>query len=170
MRWMVLLCAALLISSPLFARADEAKGDQKAKQIKIQGKFTEIIVDGDDNKSEKTIRIPPFLTLEGKKVSYRSGGAAGLVGNALTGAAPPTPYGFSMHLSVSRLEGDDLVLEMNVENSIASTDAQVVAASTVALSSTRKAKFGKPLRIVLEEDARGIARQWLDLTVTQADE
>ena len=169
MRWIVLLCAALIISSPSFARADEPKGDQKAKQIKIQGKFTEIIIDGAD-KTEKTIRIPPFLTLEGKKASYRSGGAAGLVGNALVGSAPPTPFGFSLNLSVTRLDGDDIILEMNVENSIASSDAQVVAASTVALNNTRKAKFGKPLRIVLEEDTRGIARQWLDLTVTQADE
>jgi len=169
MRWIVLLCAALQISSLSFARADEPKVDQKAKQIKIQGKFTEIIVDGDD-KTEKTIRIPPLLTLEGKKASFRSGGAAGLVGNAITGTASPTPFGFSLHLSVTRLEGDDIILEMSVENSIASSDAQVVAASTVALSNTRKAKFAKPLRIVLEEDTRGTPRQWLDLTVTQADE
>jgi hypothetical protein len=40
----------------------------------------------------------------------------------------------------------------------------------VAVHSVRKAKLGKALRIILEEDAKGSSRQWLDVTVVEADE
>ena len=171
MRWIVFLCAALLLvpGATLLSGADEPKVDPKAKQLKVQGKFTEIIVTGDD-KSETATRIPAFFTLEGKKSVFRSGGAVGIVGNAVIGAPPVTPFGFSLQLTVARLGGDDLLLEMTVENTQVSLDTKMTSAKTASLASARKAKLGKQLRIVLEEDARGAPRQWLELTIAEVDE
>jgi hypothetical protein len=170
MRWLLLLCAALLLGAGTTgpARADEPRVDPRAKQFKVQGKFTEIL-SADGEKTEVPVRIPAFFTVEGKKATFRSGGAVGVLANPDTGA-PIAPYGFSLQLAINRLGGDDLLLELAIDNNQLSGDGRATAARNVSLNTSRKAKSGKALRIVLEEDARGAPRQWLDLTVTEGDE
>jgi hypothetical protein len=169
MRWFLLVCAAVLLGAGTAgtARPDEPPVvNPRAKQFKVQGKFTEILVN-DGDKTEAPVRIPAFFTVEGKKATFRSGGATGVLGNGDTAGAP---YGFSLQLTITRLGGDELLLEMAIDNSQLSVDGKVTSARNVSLSTARKAKSGKALRLVLEEDARGGPRQWLDLTVTEGDE
>ncbi len=169
MRWFLLVCAAGLFSAGTSgsARADEPPAvNPRAKQFRVQGKFTEILVN-DGEKTEAPIRIPAFFTVEGKKATFRSGGATGVLGNPDAGGAP---YGFSLQLTITRLGGDEILLEMAIDNSQLSVDGKVTSARNVSLTTARKAKSGKALRIVLEEDARGGPRQWMDLTVTEGDE
>jgi hypothetical protein len=172
MRWLLLPCAALLVAAGTTrpAAADDVRVDPKAKQFKVQGKFTEVAMN-DGDKTEVPVRVPAFFTIEGKKATFRSGGASGvLAANPDTGAPVAAPYGFSLQLTISRLGGDDLLLDLAIENSQLAVDGKATAARNASLATTRKAKSGKPLRIVLEEDARGAPRQWLDLTVTESDE
>ncbi len=165
MRWMLYLATAAVLALGMTrpGAADEPKVDLKAKQFKVQGKFSEILP---DDKAETSTRIPAYYTLEGRKSTYHSGGL-GIHGNAVIGSEP-APYGFSLQLTIARAGGDDLVLDFALENSQLSGDAK--SAHTAALSTVRKAKVGKSLRIILEEDAKGVPRQWLDLTVSEADE
>jgi len=168
MRWILLLCAASLLGAAAqTVCADEPPVvNPRAKQFKVQGKFTEILVN-DGDKTESPVRIPAFFTVEGKKATFRSGGATGVLGN---GDAAGAPYGFSLQLTITRLGGDEILLEMAIDNSQLSVDGKVTSARNVSLSTARKAKGGKAVRLVLEEDARGGPRQWLDLTVTESDE
>jgi hypothetical protein len=175
MRKQLFLCAALMLLTGIGAAsaADEpakpAAVDAKNKQYKVQGKFVEIIVvDGD--KTETTTRIPAFVTLEGKKAAFHSGGSAALVGNAVIGTAKSEPYGFSMHLTVTPLGEADLVLDLSVENTQVTLDQKMTQAKSASLASTRKAKLAKSLKIVIEEDAKGVPRQWLEITIAEAAE
>jgi hypothetical protein len=169
MRWLILLAAlvALGLGTMRAAQADEPAVDPKAKQFRIQGRFTEIQVDGGD-KTESVTRVPALYTVEGRKVLFRSGTAAGLTANAINGGVIPVPSGLSLLVTVTRAGGDDLLLDLAVENT--QVDSKVIAAKSVAVHSVRKAKLGKALRIILEEDAKGSSRQWLDVTVVEADE
>jgi hypothetical protein len=171
MRWILLLCTALLLGAGTAARApaDEPRVDPRAKQFKVQGKFTEILVN-DGEKTEAPVRVPAFFTVEGKRATFRSGGAAGVLGSTDTGAAASAPFGFSLQLTITRLGGDDVLIDIAVENSQLSVEGKATAARNVSLSTSRKAKLGKALRIMLEEDPRGAPRQWLDLTVTESDD
>jgi hypothetical protein len=171
MRWIVLLCAAALVGAET---APMAHGDEppamnlRAKQFKVQGKFTEILVN-DGEKTEVPVRIPAFFTVEGKKATFRSGGAVGVLANPDAGTQA-APYGFTLQLTITRLGGDDLLLELAIDNNQLSVDGKATTARNVSLSTSRKAKSGKALRLVLEEDARGAPRQWLDLTVAESDD
>jgi hypothetical protein len=172
MRWMIMvLSAALLLGAGMTERAwaDEPPVDPKAKQFKVQGKFTELTSDNGE-KNERTTRVPALFIVEARRLTFRSGGAAGLVADPVIGAAPVSPYGFSLQLTLTRLGGDVLLLDMAVDNTQVASDAKLTAAKSVSVHSTRKAKVGMPLRIILEEDAKGSPRQWLDLTVVEADE
>jgi hypothetical protein len=165
MRWMIPLCAGLLVAISA-ACADDPKVDSKTKQFKVSGKFTEItFIDGE--KAESATRIPASVLIEGRKFAFHSGGSAGFTGN---GGTITTPFGFALQINVARLDGDDLLVEMSVENTQISQDGKVTSTKHASVATTRKAKLGKVLRIVLEEDPRGAPRQWLDLTVGDADE
>jgi len=175
MRKQLFLSAALVLLTGIGAAsaADEpakpAAVDAKTKQYKVQGKFVEITVDNGE-KSETTTRIPAFVTLEGKKAAFHSGGSAALVGNALIGTAKSEPYGFSLQLTVTRLGEEELVLDLNVENTQVTLDQRVSQAKSASLACTRKAKLAKSLKVVIEEDAKGVPRQWLDVTITEVAE
>jgi hypothetical protein len=158
---------ALAFGTMRVARADEPAVDPKAKQFRIQGRFTEIQIDGGD-KAEAVTRVPALYTVEGRKVLFRSGGSAALAANAINGGVIAAPSGLSLLVTVTRAGGEDLLLDLAVENT--QVDTKVTAAKSVAVHSVRKAKLGKALRIILEEDAKGSPRQWLDLTVVEADE
>jgi hypothetical protein len=172
MRWtMIVMGAALLLGvEPMRAAwAEDPPVDPKAKQFKVQGKFTEATSDNGE-KNERTTRVPALFIVEGRRLTFRSGGAAALVADPLIGAAPVSPFGFSLQLTVTRLGGENVLLDMAVDNTQVATDAKLTAAKSVSVHSTRKARVGAPLRIILEEDAKGAPRQWLDLTVVEADE
>jgi hypothetical protein len=170
MRWFMLLSAllALGLGTMRLVRADEPAVDPKAKQFRIQGRFTDIQVDGGE-KAETVTRVPALYTVEGRRVLYRSGGAAGLAANAINGGVIAAPSGLSLVVTVTRAGSEDLLLDLAVENTQVDSKA-IAAAKSVAVHSVRKAKLGKALRIILEEDAKGSPRQWLDLTVVEADE
>jgi hypothetical protein len=144
--------------------------DPKAKQFKVQGKFTENLSD-DGGKEEKATRVPALFIVEGRRLVYRSGGAVGVVSDPAVGAVPAATYGLSLQLTVTRLGSDDLLLDLAVDNTQLLGDPNKVgAAKSSSVHGTRKAKLGRPLRIVLEEDSKGAPRQWLDLTVVEADD
>jgi len=172
MRWIIMVVGAALllgVGPTQATRADQPAVDPKAKQFKVQGKFTEMMSDNGE-KNDRTTRVPALFIVEGRRLTFRSGGAAALVADALIGAAPISPSGFSLQLTVTRLGGDTVLLDMAVDNTQVATDAKLTSAKSVSVHSTRKGKLGLPLRIVLEEDAKGAPRQWLDLTVVEADE
>jgi hypothetical protein len=168
---MMVVGAALLLGAGMTqqARAEEPPIDPKAKQFKVQGKFTEVTNDNGE-KNERTTRVPALFIVEARRLTFRSGGAAALVADPVIGAAPVSPYGFSLQLTVMRLGGEIVLLDMAVDKTQVATDAKLTTAKSVSVHSTRKAKVGNPLRIILEEDAKGSPRQWLDLTVLEADE
>ena len=85
MRWTLYLATAAVLALGMThpGAADEPKVDPKAKQFKVQGKFSEIL---------PTIRprhrraSRPDYTLEGRKSSYHSG-SVGIHANAIVGGA-----------------------------------------------------------------------------------
>jgi hypothetical protein len=163
----VLVLAIGLLPS---ARAQQPPVDPKAKQFKVQGKFTENLSDN-GGKDEKTTRVPALFIVEGRRLVFRSGGAVGVTTDPAVGAVPASPYGLSLQLTVTRLGSDDLLLDLAVDNTqLVGDPNKVAAAKSASVHGTRKAKLGRNLRIVLEEDAKGAPRQWLDLTVIEADE
>ena len=173
MRGMIMVAAAALLMGIGLASAQQVQQppvDPKAKQFKVQGKFTENLADNGE-KNEKMTRVPALFIVEGRRLVFRAGGSAGVVTDPVTGGAvPASPYGLSLQLTITRLGSDDLLLDLAVDNAQLVGDAKLAVAKTASVHVTRKAKLGKPLRIVLEEDAKGAPRQWLDLTVVEADE
>src|SRR5258708_9202480 len=81
MRWMMMVVgAALLLGAGMTqqARAEEPPIDPKAKQFKVQGKFTEVTNDNGE-KNERTTRVPALFIVEARRLTFRSGGAPALV-------------------------------------------------------------------------------------------
>jgi hypothetical protein len=168
---MMMVAAALVLATApaLTAQPQLPPVDPKAKQFKVQGKFTENLSDNGE-KNEKITRVPALYIVEGRRLVFRSGGSAGVVSDPVTGAVVTSPYGLSLQLTITRVGSDDLLLDLAVDNAQPVVEGKVGAARTASVHGTRKAKLGKPLRIVLEEDPKGAPRQWLDLTVVEAEE
>lgn len=156
-----MLRTSLLIIGIACALPVMAQGTKSHRQFHIQGKFfTKIDEDKD------TIRVPKFTLLDGHAGQYTYGGAFSFAG-AASGPGPGLPWGLSLTVKVNGLEADKLQVEVGVRHTSLTMDARSATERTAAMQTVMLGRIGSTLKLVIDEDAQGSPRRWLELTVAE---
>ena len=153
-----------LLTSLVFVASLSAQQPQ-AQHFEIRGKFTFT----DESQEKVATIIPGIIVVEGKQAKYRTGGTLSSSGNPLISGLTISG-GLSVQAKVKSLGHNRVRLHLSVEHNDPTLSSQSGRVRTLALTTVRDVTLGKPATFVLEGDTKGVARTWLEVTVSAAKE